>query len=134
MHTYASDVKRGGSPAGTTGDHVLSHESGHLLERALIHKFVTSQIQGQGARLAGSSAWNNCTMAKNVIREAVSAVKKTPAGKGMRTAGLIRQVSAYAATNRSEALAECVADYAANGTNAKPLSVAVWKILKRDLG
>ena len=134
MSVYAYDVKYGGSPAGTTGDNVLSHESGHLLERALIHKSVTSQIQGPASRLAGVSAWQKHAMATKVIHEAVSNVKKTPAGKGMNTAGLIRQVSSYATTNRSEALAECVADYAANGAGAKPLSVAVWNILKRELG
>lgn len=134
MNAWAADVKNGGSPAGTTGDNALSHESGHLLERALIHKFVTSTIQGPASRLAGATAWNKCQMATKVIHEAVSDIKKTAAGKGATTAGLIKQVSRYATTNRSEALAECVADYAANGANAQPLSVAVWNILKRDLG
>ena len=73
-------------------------------------------------------------MASKVISEACRDAKKTAAGKGMKNADLIQSVSRYATTNRSETLAECVADYAANGTNAKPLSVAVWNILKRELG
>lgn len=34
---------------------------------------------------------------------------------------------------RSEALAECVADYMANGSKAKPLSRAVYNVLKNEL-
>lgn len=31
-------------------------------------------------------------------------------------------------------MAEAIADYRANGSRAKPLSQAIWKILKRELG
>jgi len=46
----------------------------------------------------------------------------------------VAQISRYATKNRSEAMAEAVADYRANGSRAKPLSQAIWKILKRELG
>ena len=60
--------------------------------------------------------------------------QKTAAGKGLTNDQLVAQISRYAAKTRSEAMAEAVADYRANGSRAKPLSQAIWKILKRELG
>lgn len=134
MGRYAASVQRGGSPAGTTGDHVATHESGHILERALIDKYVNSQGSDFTTRMAASNAWGKCTYAAKVVSEACKDAKKTPGGKGLKNADLIKGVSRYATQNRSETLAECVADYTANGSSAKPLSVAVWNILKRELG
>lgn len=54
--------------------------------------------------------------------------------KGLTNDQLVAQISRYATKNRSEAMAEAVADYRANGSRAKPLSQAIWKILKRELG
>ena len=130
--SYQKSVNSGFHPAGTKKIDIATHESGHILERALIQKaFPGNDII---ARMDQASAWNNGTMATKVVHEAVSTLKKTPAGKGKLTNDFIKDVSRYATQNRSETLAECVADYARNGTNAKPLSVEVWKILKRELG
>lgn len=134
MREYASSESHGFHPAGTSGDHVATHEAGHILERALIDKYVNSQGSGILIQMEAANAWNKGTYASKVVSEACKAAKKTPAGKGLKNADLISSVSKYAAQNRSETLAECVADYAANGANAKPLSVAVWNVLKRELG
>lgn len=130
--TYNWDVQNGGSPAGTTSDHIVTHEAGHLLERALIGKDITGT--DFAARLQAADAWNKHTYSTKVISEACKAAKKTAAGKGLSNAQLVHSISGYASTNRAEALAECVADYTANGSNAKPLSIEVWRILKRELG
>lgn len=129
---YQQTVKNGFHPAGTKTGDIATHEAGHVLERALIQKAFPGN--DFSARLSQAAAWNNSTMATKVIHEAVSNLKKTPAGKGKLTNDFINGVSRYATKNRSETLAECVADYAANGSGAKPLSVEVWKILKRELG
>lgn len=131
-HIYDRSTRSGFHPAGTSKGDIATHEAGHVLESALIHKAIPGSDYWD--RLDRSSAWNKGTIASKVISEACKTAKKTPAGKGMKNADLISGVSGYATKNRSETLAECVADYAANGTNAKPLSVAVWNILKRELG
>ena len=129
---YQQTVKNGYHPAGTAVRDIATHEAGHILERALIQKAFPGN--DYFSRLSQASAWNNSTMSTKVVHEAVSNLKKTPAGKGKLTNDFIKEVSHYATKNRSETLAECVADYAANGNNAKPLSVVVWNILKRELG
>lgn len=131
---YNRAVKSGFHPAGTTAAHISSHEAGHVLERALIDKWVQSSSGGAYERYAKLEAWNKGTCASKVISEAAKRAKKTPDGKGKVNSQLISDVSGYAKKNRSETLAECVADYAANGSNAKPLSREVWSILKRELG
>lgn len=134
MSRYANAEAQGFHPAGSNGDHVATHEAGHILERALIDKYVNSQGSDYWTRMQASNDWNKGTYASKVVSEACRMAKKTPAGKGMKNDALIRSVSGYATRNRSEAMAECVADYVANGQNAKPLSVAVWNVLKRELG
>ena len=132
--TYDGTTAKGFHPAGTLKADIASHEAGHLLDRALIDKYILSKGNDYYTRLEAAKAWNKSTIAGKVVSEACKVVKKTPEGKGMKNADLIRNVSGYATKNRAETLAECVADYAANGTSAKPLSVAVWNILKRELG
>lgn len=133
MRSYERDVKNGFHPEGTTGAHISSHELGHLLESAMIHKEfgVGYDYQSQFNRI---NAWNKNKIATRVISEAARAVKKTAAGKGLTNDQLVAQISRYATKNRSEAMAEAVADYRANGSRAKPLSQEIWKILKRELG
>lgn len=120
--------------ASTTGFHPKgnnlfstgSHEAGHILELALNMKANKGYKDG--------IAWTKCTYAQQVISEASKSAKKTPEGKGKLIAELTGEVSRYATANKSEALAECVADYVINGENASILSKEVWKILKRELG
>ena len=129
---YARTVATSFHPAGTTAVHITAHESGHVLERALIDKYVNDPMGGIWDRAAKARAWDKSTCASKVITEAAKNAKKTPAGKGKKNAQLISEVSGYANKNRSETLAECIADYAANKSKAKPLSQEVWKILKRE--
>lgn len=120
--------------ASTTGFHPKgnnlfstgSHEAGHILEVAL-------NLKANGG-YKDVDAWVKCTYAQQVVSEASKIAKKTPEGKGKLIADLTGEVSRYATANKSEALAECVADYVINGESASILSKEVWKILKRELG
>lgn len=120
--------------ASTTGFHVKgnnlfstgSHEAGHILELALNYK--------ANGTFANATAWTKCTYAQEIVSEASKIAKKTPEGQGKKIAELTGEVSKYAQADKSEALAECVADYVINGENASILSKEVWKILKRELG
>lgn len=143
--SYYTDVSKLSSmiQGNTTGFHPKnndllttgSHEMGHLLERTLIEKSMRS-----GKYTFGVIEWNKCGEAKRVVSEASKNAKKSPEGKNPSTGKAYRnfeltaQVSGYAMQNSSECLAECVADYVANGENASILSKEVWKILKRELG
>lgn len=124
--SYQRNVASGFHPEGSASS-IAVHEMGHLLERAMLEKAFPT-------RLDRVLAWNKSKQATKVISEAARAAKKTAAGKCLTNEQLVAQVSRYATKNRSGALAECVADYRANGANAKPLSRGVWKILKRELG
>ncbi len=138
LHTRYYDTQghlartyRFGHPRGSTIQQIPEHEFGHIMELALIQKDVQAGVLPKWAK---GGAWNACTYASKVIHEAGLNVKHSAGGKGQTIDSLVRAVSSYAKHDRSEALAECVADYRANGANAKPLSVEVWKILKRELG
>jgi len=115
-----------------------SHEMGHLLERTLIEKANPGTDMLSQFRKAND--WSSSRQAQKVISEASKAVKASAQGRNPSTGKLYKiaeleaQVSGYATTNKSECLAECVADYVANGKDASPLSREVWKILKRELG
>lgn len=73
----------------------------------------------------GVKAWNKSKEAARIVGQAARQAKKMPDGKGKKNDELVAEVSRYATKNRSEALAERVADYMANGSKAKPLSRAV---------
>ncbi len=116
--------ERGWSPANCGNFQVGVHEMGHLLERTLIEKnYIGCSIYEK------AKAWNNCTEAKKIIAEACKNIKKS-SGREFTFQKIQAQVSEYALTNKSECLAECVADYMSNGKQAAPLSQEVWKILK----
>jgi len=126
-----SQLNNYGSPKGTSYLNVADHEIGHILEKALITEAVKN---GSLGAWGAGGAWANCTFATKVIHEAAMGLKKTAYGNGKTIDQLVRRVSQYATTDRSEAMAECVSDYRANGSNANPLSIEVWNILKRELG
>jgi hypothetical protein len=130
--SYENDVRVKWHPDGTSSVHIASHEIGHLLESALVFKNITQT--GYYGTMDRINAWNKHRFATKVVGEAARAAKKTAVGKGLTNDQLVAQISRYATKNRSEAMAEAVADYRANGSRAKPLSQAIWKILKRELG
>lgn len=110
----------------TTG----AHEAGHLLERAMIKKSANSDYEEL-------VMWNKRTMATKIIGKSANAVKKSykaQTGQNISINTLIGRVSGYATKNRSEAFAECICDYVANGKNANALSIEVWNNTKAFFG
>ena len=134
-------------PAGTGGKEFTSHEVGHMLGLMLCEATVRAEIAkqvlaGQPApgrhaiRMAVIADWNNNTTSDKFIARAVKNINQRAkrAGHSQTTqAALISHVSGYAQTDTGEALAECVADYVANGQNARRLSREVWRLLKKEL-
>ena len=120
-------------PENTTNKTTAVHELGHTFEQAMINKIMPDD--GTFLRKYDRvEAWNKGVYSGKIISEAAASAKKTPGGKGKKKADLIADVSQYATKRSSETLAECVRDYYINRGNAKPLSVEVWKILKREFG
>ena len=117
-------------PKNQTARSTGAHEAGHILESWIAKQQSSSWIEQ-------SLAWNNCTVSKKIINEASKSVKKQYKARGEQAPSidaLCYKVSGYASKNRSEAFAECMADYVANGKNANPLSIAVWNETKRVCG
>lgn len=98
------------------------HEAGHLIELFIIK---------EDPHTGGIYDWMNCENAKEICSEALKNAKKQT---GKKYNELIGDVSNYALSDRSECLAECVADYMCNGENANILSKEVWKVLKKRFG
>lgn len=126
---YAYDQKVGFHPSGNYNpvEGIVAHETGHLLERALIKKAGKDGYWG-------IMAWNGSEESGRIIKQACKDAKKMSDGKGKKNQDLKSEVSRYGLKNYSECLAECVSDYYSNGSKAKPLSRAVWNLLKGELG
>ncbi|MBQ7744930.1 MAG: phage minor capsid protein [Ruminococcus sp.] len=114
-----------------TGNNIMStgaHETGHILEKALIDKNLG------GEQPIGNVFWNSGDEAKKIVKQAVKNTKKLPECKRKRKRELIEEISGYAwDKGNSECLAEAVADYTLNGGKAAPLSKEIWKLLKEEL-
>ncbi|MCM1328831.1 MAG: phage head morphogenesis protein [Ruminococcus sp.] len=108
------------------------HESGHLLEKALIDKMNGSET------MLGRIMWETEALSKSIVSDACKTAKKLPECKGMANSSLRNQISRYAGEaskySASETLAEAVCDYSLNGENAAPLSKIIWETLKKELG
>lgn len=98
------------------------HEAAHGVEWALIR--ANPQYSSEPERVR---AWNACTEASKIVREACTQVKHTAYGQGKTSTELVRSISAYALQSDSETMAEAFADVYANGDHANPLS----KMIKR---
>lgn len=129
----ARNALNGWSPKGTSTKTITSHEYGHLIEGHI------GRQRYAGNEYKRVQAWNNGTIATEIVGEAVRQTKRTEYGRGKSQRQLIDSMSLYAGTrstagNRnSEALADAVADYVANGANANPLSVAIYNSVSKRL-
>lgn len=110
---------------------VIHHELGHILERQVFLKRYThlknAERQFQQGKIANRIV-NNASRDKTVDSDYGNFVKSNGYLKDYRTT-----ISGYAAHSGHETIAEAVADYKRNGSNAAPLSQAIWKELKRSL-
>ena len=133
---YAEDVAAGFHPAGTNLYSTMSHEMGHIMEGALYElKFQRGDYGPVGSGISYheiNRAISARAEAKDVIHKAYYSIPK--AQRTGTPTEMRREISGYAMKNHSETIAEAIADYSANGNNAKPLSVAIWQEMKKRLG
>ena len=101
------------------------HETAHAIERLLIDSNPSYEYD-----FMKSLAWNDCTEASKIIKQAVTETKKTQYGKGKSKASLVTAISRYAQDNDSETMAEAFADVFANGKEANPMSFIIKKFTK----
>lgn len=123
---YADSVISHFHPKGTNYYSTGVHELGHSVEAIIIDKLEYHPS-------LAIEVWNDCEMAQGIISEACKLAKKTPLGKGLRNADLIRQISRYATYSKSETMAEAFADYFANGDEAAILSQKIIEVTERWL-
>lgn len=100
---------------------VLAHETGHAIETYLTAKKYGGGWKAFQMRVAR-------VLSTDVVTRAAQNLQSKGETKTLKE--LTRDVSKYATYNMSETLAECVGDVYANGSNAKPLSKEVWRMLK----
>lgn len=106
-----------------------AHEAGHFLERAVLEKeYPGNSLQMLEKR---GKMWNDSTKSADIIKKATLEVQKV---YKLSEEELRSSISWNASLDYSEAFAECVADYIINAENAKPLSKAVWNIIKNIMG
>ncbi len=108
---------------------VGAHEAGHLLERAILDK----AYPGNSLTILRKrkDLWVEHINAESIVKDAVAKVKNVyPFSETEMRAS----ISKYALYSYSETFAECVSDYVINKDLAKPLSKAVWDIIKNTLG
>ena len=99
------------------------HEATHALM-----DYLNTQAYGIGVEAI--RAYNNGTMVKEIVKNAVNEIKKTPYGKGLKKKQLQEAISGYAAYNEHETVSEAMADYYKYRKNANPLSIAIYKQVK----
>lgn len=105
-----------------------AHEAGHGVEWLLIQNNPYYDYDFQK-----NVAWNTCSEAKLIVKEAINNLKKTPYGKGKKKTDLIGAISKYALESDSETLAEAFHDVYANGEKANPLSIEIKKITEEKM-
>ena len=93
------------------------HEAGHLIEMYLCHNQANNEANA-------ISLYNSRAIASNIIESAIKSLKIEYNRNIVQE--LAAQISDPATENDSELLAECIADYMTNKTNAHELSKAVW--------
>ena len=128
---YALDVQRGFHPAGTDMGNIVVHEMGHQIEAALIRqRFPGSSGNAQRAQ---SIAWKQSTVARELVSQALDQVEPGWRQSPRKAAGHIQGISGYAGRDASETFAEAISDAYSNGSRAKPLSRALWRLAKQAL-
>lgn len=103
------------------------HEVGHILE-SLIYKKWSPNSGVEKIK----DAWNTSYVAKMIYSTAYDNLDDEL--KQIGHTALKASISNYALDDYSETLAEAVRDYMANGDDASPLSIEIFKIIRKELG
>ena len=109
-------------PSNQTAASTIAHEAGHFFEAVLA-------VKKYGHTYKAFVDFDNCSSAREIVE---AAVRKVQLSESRGHDALIREISRYATTDMSETLAEGVADVYANRGNAKPLSRAIWEVMKEQ--
>ena len=133
-NVWQSDVKNNFHPTNTTVGGALIHELGHNLD------YLVNRRNNPGNIFNQKLAHSNSLYAKAIVQQAFNDLKTTHPGlyETEKSARLgISKYADYRQNNKikyTETIAEAVADYAQNGNNANPMSVAIWRGIKMALG
>lgn len=124
---YARQVDTHFHPTGTTISSNFVHEYGHALETKLCE---LSSTDPSVVRNLKADHW----FASSIVKEAHNNLKNEFATIGKARLSISRYANDPPSTGgrNGEALAEAVADFAANGANATKMSLEIMKILKRE--
>lgn len=124
--SYASDVKSGFHPKGTTAGDIVVHEYGHVAETMLNRKYPVGSTF-MGVTVTSRNSASNI-MAQKAVKSA-----NTATGKKQGINAWANSVSRYANKNRSEFIAEAFSDWYANGKKANKVSQEIVKVFKKEL-
>lgn len=132
---YASSVASGFHPAGTTSRDIMAHELGHIANWKLLGTIYSSNSFME--LINKRDDWAKNKTASKIVSEAARQVKSNwrqlGFSKSPTIAELKRSISTYATYNSAETIAEAWGDYHANGSNAKPMSRAIYEIINSRL-
>jgi hypothetical protein len=106
-----------------------AHEAAHGVEWALIQNNPIYIDADSNTTMSNRvQAWNSCSEAKKIVRQAIDNVRLTDYGTNSTRYDLIKSISRYATSNYSETMAEAFADVCANGVYANPLSIEIKRL------
>ena len=123
------------SPAGTSLKHVATHETAHQLVRTVCDRAVE---QESGGKVTRSNKKLHESYSEYIVSTAYNSMPRSERVRGgigtsKGRAASRKQISRYAYSGGyNETVAEAMADYRANGSNAKPLSRAIYRTLKTE--
>jgi len=108
---------------GATIFSIGAHEAAHLLERALIDLNQTIPDE--------FFAWQNNSVTKKTVKEAILKAVATKEGKGMSYNELIREIAPEGFLRVGEINAEAIADFYDKRRSVALLSRIIWRLMIR---
>lgn len=121
IKAYDKTVEMGIHPKGTTYKDMIIHELGHGVTYEIIRK-----INNNNAR-AIAFDWNNHITSNKTVNEAF---KKLQVDDIIQKQMLIRNISKYSLTDRTETIGEAFCDYYANRDKASLLSKTIIDVMR----
>jgi hypothetical protein len=115
-------------PEGSSIGNALSHIMGHLMERTLVNRIYPDPDDFMRV-----IAWKLGAVARVIYKEAKAELAEETGEALPSDLELRLGISECATINLSETLAEAMADYAANGEKANPLSIKMVETGNRKL-
>jgi len=124
---YAYGLSKGYYPEGTNWTNAGVHELGHVA-----HGVIAKNNPSNDYLFQAAIDFNDNSTAKRIVAEAWNNVKKEYP-KGTKVVYARRGISEYAGKNDAETIAEAFSDVFRNKDNAKPLSLEIVRLLKKEL-